>query len=242
MKTHLERGQDLVLRVRLVDDLQPVFPVGLVVPGLPVRARNRFLAPAREVRQALAQPAALVERPRYRVLAVLRARAEASNPLAARGVSGARAGNDHRSAVDRPPRSRAEPCFPPRRGGRDARDGPAAETAERGERRARAHRRHAGSAFGESAEPGAWLARGRGKRRRHRPARHRDARTGPGSRFANARRTPSRSLRGSLASPCTRARQCGAATTHNVYFRKRTAQRRVPAQLTLSDSTRTFRN
>lgn len=242
MKTHLERGQDLVLRVRLVDDLQPVFPVGLVVPGLPVRARNRFLAPAREVRQALAQPAALVERPRYRVLAVLRARAEASNPLAARGVSGARAGNDHRSAVDRPPRSRAEPSLPPRRGGRDAPDGPAAETAERGERRARAHRRHAGSAFGESAEPGAWLARGRGKRRRHRPARHRDARTGPGSRFANARRTPSRSLRGSLASPCTRARQCGAATTHNVYFRKRTAQRRVPAQLTLSDSTRTFRN
>ena len=217
-RTHLERGQDLVLRVRLVDDLLPVFPVRLVaVRG--VRARARFLATAREVRQTLAKPAGLVKRPRHRVLVVLRARAEASNPLAARGVPGARAGNDDGAAVDRPSRSRARPTTPPCRGGCLAPDGPPAETAERGERRARAPRRRTAWAFGESAEPNACPARGGGKRPDHRPARHRDARYEPGSRFPNTRRTPSRSLRVSLASPCTRARQCGPpAHDTNVYF------------------------
>ena len=143
----------------------------------------------------------------------------------------ARAGNDDGAAVDRTSRFRAQPTSPPRRGGGFTPNGRAAETAQRGERRARAPRRHAGCAFGENAEPDAWLARGGGKRRRHRPVRHRDARAEPGSRFPSARRIPSRSLRDSLASPCTRARQCGRGprTTLNVYFGA-FAQRRVPPQ------------
>ena len=151
-----ERGQDLVLGVRLVDHLLPVFPVGLVALHH-VRTRGRFRAPAREVRQALAKPAALVKRPRYRILVVSRARAETPKPLAPRGVPARARGNDDGAAVDRPSRFRAQPTSPPRRGGGFTPNGRAAETAQRGERRARAPRRHAGCAFGENAEPDAWL-------------------------------------------------------------------------------------